>query len=302
MLVEKQFIFGDSRINYDEGPDSGPPLLLLHGNSWRWQSFLPIIPVLSLRWKIFAPDFRGHGNSKHIPHSYSIDNYLVDTLAFIDNVIKKPVCIFGHSMGGAISFLIAAQKPEMVKGLIIGDMSLQKSDMEKKIGESQDLIRQWMEWAGLEISNMELLKKIMNFPMKLLEKFQLGGYNLPDQEEPIPWKKLPNVIPWLLFLSQNLSKLDPTTQEGGLSLDKLRETWKLYDYNIFLPKIACPVLLLQASEELGGVMTDSDVELAEEYIEYLVHMKFEDIDHGLFASKTEPILKVVMDFLELLRD
>ena len=50
---------------------------------------------------------------------YNVENLLADTLAFIDTVIKKPVYIFGHSMGGAISFLIAAQKPEMVKGLII---------------------------------------------------------------------------------------------------------------------------------------------------------------------------------------
>ena len=138
MLEEKQISIGDMVINYAEGPDSGPPLLLLHGSSWRWQSFLPIIPVLSLRWKIFAPDFRGHGNSKHIPASYNIDNYLADTLAFIDNVIKKPVYIFGHSLGGAISFLIAARKPEMVKGLIIGDMAIQLSNMEKMFEEPKD--------------------------------------------------------------------------------------------------------------------------------------------------------------------
>jgi len=291
MLIEKQFILGDICINYAEGPDSGPPLLLLHGSTWRWQSFLPIIPVLSLRWKIFAPDFRGHGNSKHIPTSYNLENYLADTIAFIDNVIKKPVYIFGHSMGGAISFLIAARKPEMVKGLINGDMPIQLSNMEKFIKESHDFMIQWIEWAGLKISNIDLLIKIMNFPMKV-----------PDQVELIPWKNLPGEIPWLLFLSQDLSKLDPTSLEDALSLDTFRERWKLYDYNIFLPKISCPVLLLQGNAKLGALMTDNDVQLAHEHIKYVVHMKFEDIGHGLFMTKAEPILQVVTNFLEILRE
>ncbi|MHA1748284.1 MAG: alpha/beta fold hydrolase [Promethearchaeota archaeon] len=291
MLVEKQFIFGDNRLNYAEGPDSGPPLLLLHGNTWRWQSFLPIIPVLSLRWKIFALDFRGHGNSKHIPNSYSLDNFLADTLMFIENVIKKPVYIFGHSMGGAVSFLLAEKRPEMVKGLVIGDVSIQFENVEKSFKEAHEQIIQSAEWAGLKISNLELLQKIMDFPMKL-----------PDQKKKLPWKDHPGEIPWLLSMAQNLSKLDPTAQESGISLETMRENWKLYDCHRFLPKILCPTLLLQANAKLGGMMSDSDVQLALKHIKYAVHVKFDYIGHDLFATKAEPILQVIINFLEMLRE
>jgi pimeloyl-ACP methyl ester carboxylesterase len=291
MLVEKQFTFGDSRINYAEGPDSGPPLLLLHGNSWRWQTFLPLIPVLSLRWKIFATDFRGHGNSKHIPNSYSLDNFLGDTLAFIDNVIKTPVFIFGHSMGAAISFLIAARRPELVKGLIIGDVSIKFSNIEKSFQEAKEFIDQWAEWAGLKISNLDLLQKLMDHPMEL-----------PEQGKKIPWKDHPAIIPEILLTAQNLSKLDPTAQECGKSLETVRENWKLYDCHTFLPKIICPTLLLQADTKLGGIMSDGDVLLAQKHIKNVVHMKFKDIGHDLFATKAEPILQVVTNFLELVRE
>ncbi len=293
MIVEKKINTGEVEINYAEGPDSGPPLLLLHGNSWRWQSFLSIIPVLSQRWHVFAPDFRGHGNSGRVPESYALDNYLDDTSFFIENLIKEPVIIFGHSMGGAVSFLVASQKPERVKGLIIGDMMLQKSVLEKQIQSEQilNMLKQWIEWADLEATNLDLLQILLEHPIKI-----------PEKEESIPWSEVPNSIPWLLFLAQNLSKLDPNTQQGWLSLSLFRENWKLYDYKIFLPKIKCPVLLLQADAKLGGLMSDSCIKLAQEHIDYLIPVRLENIGHALFHQKSEPILQILIDFLEMIRE
>ena len=36
MLEEKNFDTGVVHLNYAEGPDSGPPLVLLHGRGDRW--------------------------------------------------------------------------------------------------------------------------------------------------------------------------------------------------------------------------------------------------------------------------
>jgi pimeloyl-ACP methyl ester carboxylesterase len=63
MLVEKFFDTGEVVLNYAEGPDNGHPLLLLHGWTDRWQDVLPIIPTLSMKWHIYALNFRGHGKS-----------------------------------------------------------------------------------------------------------------------------------------------------------------------------------------------------------------------------------------------
>ena len=61
MLTEQSFNTGTVTINYAEGGASGQPLLLLHGGSARWQSFLPIIPELGQYWHLYVPDLRGHG-------------------------------------------------------------------------------------------------------------------------------------------------------------------------------------------------------------------------------------------------
>lgn len=41
----------------------GPPLLLLHGVTRRGADWDPLVPVLSSRWRVIAPDQRGHGDS-----------------------------------------------------------------------------------------------------------------------------------------------------------------------------------------------------------------------------------------------
>ncbi|MGB9203882.1 MAG: alpha/beta hydrolase, partial [Terriglobales bacterium] len=74
-LVERTFDTGEVRLNYAEGPAHGPPLVLLHGLGRRWQVFLPVIPALSLRWHIFAPDLRGHGKSSHVARGYRGPQY-----------------------------------------------------------------------------------------------------------------------------------------------------------------------------------------------------------------------------------
>lgn len=63
MLSEKTFDAGAVSVNYAEGPRSGPPLVLLHGVTSRWQAFLTMMPVLAQRWHVVAADLRGHGRS-----------------------------------------------------------------------------------------------------------------------------------------------------------------------------------------------------------------------------------------------
>ena len=46
MLEERSFDTGVVTINYGEGPASGPPMVLLHGGSARWQGWERVIPAL----------------------------------------------------------------------------------------------------------------------------------------------------------------------------------------------------------------------------------------------------------------
>ena len=56
MIIEKRYKVGEATLNYAEGVKAGPPLVLTHGLTDRWQYYLPIIPFLTMRWHVYALD------------------------------------------------------------------------------------------------------------------------------------------------------------------------------------------------------------------------------------------------------
>lgn len=108
MLTEHRFPTGIVTLNYAEGAASGPPLVMLHGGSARWQSALPLIPALSQHWQVYAPDLRGHGYSEWVPGGYRLSDYAADIAAFQEQVVQCPAVLFGHSLGGHVAIVVAA--------------------------------------------------------------------------------------------------------------------------------------------------------------------------------------------------
>ncbi len=123
MLVEKRFDTGEVVLNYAEGPNNGPPILLIHGFPRWWNDFTPITPELSKTHHIYAIDLRGHGKSGRAT-SYTLYDYKKDVTKFIEKKIKQPTILFGHSLGGWITLMIASTYSHLVKAVIIGDSPL----------------------------------------------------------------------------------------------------------------------------------------------------------------------------------
>jgi pimeloyl-ACP methyl ester carboxylesterase len=99
MLVEKSFDTGEVVLNYAEGPDNGPPIVLLPGGTMRWQDYYnPLISMLYNRWHTYAVNARGHGKSGRTPGKYRLKDYTSDVVAFTEE-LKEPAAIFGYSMG-----------------------------------------------------------------------------------------------------------------------------------------------------------------------------------------------------------
>src|SRR5579884_3865982 len=99
-MYEQRFHTGAVEINYGEGPADGAPLVILHGGSACWQYGSALLTALSDRWHVYAPDFRGHGRSGHVPGRYLLRDYATDTAAFLERVVQQPAILYGHSLGG----------------------------------------------------------------------------------------------------------------------------------------------------------------------------------------------------------
>nr|WP_232541486.1 alpha/beta fold hydrolase [Nocardia bovistercoris] len=97
---------------------------MLHGLGARWQTFRPLVRGLGPGWNIFAPDLRGHGRSDWVSGGYALADFASDVEQFLDEVVGEPVVLFGHSMGGWISAMVAGARPDAVRAVVIVDSAL----------------------------------------------------------------------------------------------------------------------------------------------------------------------------------
>jgi pimeloyl-ACP methyl ester carboxylesterase len=78
----------------------------------------------------------------------------------------------------------------------------------------------------------------------------------------------------------------------------VEETAAEYDTEVLLPKIPCPVLLLQADVNAGGLMTDADIDHALKLLPKPTHIRLSDVSHALLRNQyKEPVLAAINTFL-----
>jgi pimeloyl-ACP methyl ester carboxylesterase len=108
---------------YVQGPKDGPPVVLVHGLGGRAEDWRNLAPFLRRAgFRVYTPDLPGYGRSeKPANFSYSVQEEANVVVAFMDKLGLKQVDLGGHSMGGWIVQLIAAEHPDRVKRLMLFD-------------------------------------------------------------------------------------------------------------------------------------------------------------------------------------
>lgn len=104
------------------GDENLPPMLALHGWLDNAGSFDAIAPYLDHH--IVAVDLPGHGWSGHKSESHylHIIDYVMDMIHFVHDVLHwEQFALLGHSLGGAISSLMAAAIPERITKVVLID-------------------------------------------------------------------------------------------------------------------------------------------------------------------------------------
>lgn len=282
------------RLNYAEGPAHGPPLVLLHGLGRRWQVFLPVIPALSLRWHVFAPDLRGHGKSSHVARGYHGAQYAEDIIRLLRERVSGPAVLFGHSLGGMLGMWVASHHPELVRALILGDNMIAVRQLQNVMLHSP--IPHHPMYRAL-FSGLRDLARTGGSVEQIADGIGKIVLPVPGTDETATIRELPgNDEAYLLSWARCVQQADPDTYEMTLDGSSI-EGW---DGETLLRGIVCPTLLLQASQELGGLMSDADVALATRLLPHHTHVRFRNLGHALFIQQPEPVLRAVTNFLESL--
>ncbi|MCW2527947.1 MAG: alpha/beta hydrolase, partial [Pseudonocardiales bacterium] len=109
---------------FDRNPspnsDSGEPALYVHGLGGASTNFTDLAALLSPWLAAEAIDLPAFGRSgPSATNSYSIASHAQVVTSYLQQSDRGPVHLVGNSMGGAVSILIAARNPELVRTLTL---------------------------------------------------------------------------------------------------------------------------------------------------------------------------------------
>ncbi|OSC32248.1 alpha/beta hydrolase [Mycobacterium vulneris] len=110
-------LHGDRIAYRDEG--DGEVLLLIHGMAGSSETWRSVIPPLSKKFRVIAPDLLGHGESAKPRTDYSLGAFAVWLRDFLDELGVSRATVVGHSLGGGVAMQFVYQHPDYAQRLIL---------------------------------------------------------------------------------------------------------------------------------------------------------------------------------------
>jgi len=101
---------------------TGTPVLAVHGITSSSRTWPFVADALDR--PVFAPDLRGRGRSNGLPGPAGIARHAEDCAAVVEATGGVPLIVVGHSMGGFVATVLAARRPDLVRGLVLVDGGL----------------------------------------------------------------------------------------------------------------------------------------------------------------------------------
>ena len=167
-------------IYYQSYGDDKPlqtPIVLIHGSTidshTDWHS---IAPELAHRYRVFAPDCRGHGRSNNPNMSYSFKELADDVATFVRAMGYERAHIIGHSNGGNVALVTLMEHPEMVQTCIPQAANAYVTryliEREPKVFDPDRVAREVPDWMNemirlhSEVHGMDYWRELLWLTMK----------------------------------------------------------------------------------------------------------------------------------------
>lgn len=324
-IVEKVYKTNDgSHLSYFEGPDSGPNLLLIHGQMVSKEDYAKVLPKLSKHFHIYAIDYYGHGKSSKDPSKYSNNAITKDIISFMKDVIKEKTIVTGHSSGALIASNIASKAKTQVSGLILEDgpfFATEKGRAEKTFSYLEfKTISDYLDGSKNETYTQYYLKH--TYMKNMFNKDGNNNWKIIVQRPyekrikknsskmPIVWYYPPKIgLNQLIDMTKNLQ--DKTGQYDlrfGKSFYDF--TWfNGYDQTEVLSSIECPTYVMHVApssvtkpsyyDNNGILISAMDEKDADKVHKLIKHSKLKTgykSDHDIHVDKPNDFIKTVFEF------
>ena len=279
-LVETHLPVGPVTLRVATTPPGDPPLVLLHGVTRRWQSFLPLVADLATRHQLWCVDLRGHGGSSRASTYRTVD-YVPDIVSLLRDHIRRPSVVYGHSLGSMVAAGVAAEVPELVRALVLEDPPFET--MGSRIRQTR-LHSYFTGVAGILRSGatpFELARDLAE--VRMVDPVTNAVQRVADVRDPV----------FLKFTGRSLAQLDPRVLDPIVAGDWLRG----YDWQELVPRIAAPTLLLRADPAVGGMLTQEDALWCREHLRDGTLLDYPGVPHLIHQARPKELATHVLGFL-----
>jgi pimeloyl-ACP methyl ester carboxylesterase len=259
-------------IFYHDTKSDGKTILCLHGRWGRGSTWTDFINIYKDKYRIIAPDQRGHGLSDKPNRKYSAEILARDAFELIKYLSCDPVIAIGHSMGGRVAAYLSVHHPEVVSALAILDENAEGDDKQLR-GNSVDPFDDGLTF---------------NWPTPF-----------PTYSEALRYLRLrykleSNVKYFLESLIETVDGYDfMFSRKAMASIGRSYKSW----YHL-LPKIKCPTLLVRASESWCLLRDDADK--MRKLIKDCTYFEVSNSDHMIYADNPNSFYQQFEAFLNRL--
>lgn len=210
-MQENYATINGNKIRYLEEGHSNGTVVLLHGLGGMAERWLSLIPLLSEKYRVIAPDLIGYGQSDKPQIDYTADLFRETMLEFLKVLSLQNVFMIGTSLGGEVVAECAASQNPRIKKIVLsspaGIMKKSTPVLDAYImaalhptPESVKLAYQMMSGKNIEINSKSVDNFISsmerhNAKMVFLSTL-LGMKNSPAISEKLGHIKIPTLLIW----------------------------------------------------------------------------------------------------------
>jgi pimeloyl-ACP methyl ester carboxylesterase len=175
------------------GEAGAPLLVLVHGGAAHARWWCALAPVLARGYRVVALDLSGHGDSGR-REVYRADQWAREVLTVAQAYSDQRPVVIGHSMGGFVTVVAAANHGSEIEGAIVLDAPIRRADPESEEGRGGRMFRTPKTYPDLEtaLEHFHLVPPQPRTNPWLLD--QVGRDSLRQVEGGWTWKFDPRVF------------------------------------------------------------------------------------------------------------
>lgn len=253
---------------YRDTGSANPSMLCLHGRWGRGETWTDLMARYRDRFRIIAPDQRGHGLSGKPEGPYTAEQLASDAHELMKHLGCLPTIVIGHSMGGRIAGYLASLYPESVRAVAVLDETgagTSPTDPSAKTTEDDGLTSTWpTPYPTYDHALRDLCAR---------------------------FERETNVRYFLESLVETPKGYDFLFSRRATAL--IKNSYR--DWHDMLRRIQCPVFLVRAKDSWCLPKEEADRMRAD--VKDCTYFEISDSDHMVYADNPDEFYPAFEDFL-----